>query len=87
MHSLVISALLGATVIASTVQRAKSSTASGKPFDGLDASVTTIAYDDHTFTARAIREQHSRGAFKTADIPTAKPPSGRNKKQRPSALT
>lgn len=69
MRSFVLSLLLGATVKAEKVLQAKPTTATSKPFDGLSESVTTIAYDDHTFTARSTRAQHSTHAFKLLDIP------------------
>ena len=78
MRSFVLSALLGATVMAERVLKTKSATATGKPFDGLSESVTTIAYDDHTFTARSTRAQHSTHAFKLLDIPRE---SGNKKNQ------
>lgn len=84
MRSFVLSVLLGASVNAEKVLRAKSSTATSKPFDGLSDSVTTIAYDDRTFTARSTRAQHSTNAFRLLEFPRE---SGSKTKQFAKNLT
>lgn len=73
MKSFIASALAGATLVsAAVVRREKANMQAGKPFDGLDPSITTIAYDDNTYTVRTHKKKHSMPAFQ----PLVKPAIG-----------